>query len=90
MDENSSSEDEGGTIDNLTRRQLRAGAEIALTDGQRIFNEEELRAAVNAAPILNQSNQVINQDQWIDDDLLIQDSLFPGPTFQENRQKKSK
>ena len=31
--EGSTSQDQGGTIENLTRRQLRAGAEIALTDG---------------------------------------------------------
>ena len=37
-DEDSASEDEGGTIDDVTARQLRAGAEIALTDGQRISN----------------------------------------------------
>ena len=43
LDEDSASEDEGGTIENLTGRQLRAGAEIALTDGQRISNEEELQ-----------------------------------------------
>ena len=59
-DEDSASEDEGGTIDNLTGRQLRAGTEVALTDGQRISNEEELGAAANLAPILNQPNRFIN------------------------------
>ena len=82
MDSDSVSEDEGETIDNLTG-QLRAGAEIVLTDEQRISIKEELRAAANPAPILNQPNRSINQDQWTNDDLLIQDSLFPDPTFQE-------
>ena len=86
MDSDSASEDEGGTIDNLTGRQLQAGAEIVLTDGQRISNEEELRAAANSMPIINKPDRFINQDQWTDDDLLIQDSLFPDPTFQEYRE----
>ena len=60
MDSDSASENEGRTIDNLTGRLLRAGAEIALTDGQRISNEKELRAAANPAPILNQPNRSIN------------------------------
>ena len=42
LDEDEASEDEEGTIDNLTGRQLRAGAEIALTVGQKISNKEEL------------------------------------------------
>ena len=55
MDSNEdlASEDEGGTIDNLTERQLRVGAEITVTNGQRISNEEELRIAANAAAVLN-------------------------------------
>ena len=61
-DSDSASENEGGAIDNFTGRQMRAGivTEIALTDGQRIFNEEEFRAAANPAPILNQPNRSIN------------------------------
>ena len=57
--EDSASNDEEETIDNLTGRKLRAGAEIAPTDGQRISNEEELRAAASPAPILNQPNRSI-------------------------------
>ena len=60
MDSDSAGEDEGDAIDNFTGRQMRAGAEIALTDGQRIFNEEEFRAAANPASILNQPNRSIN------------------------------
>ena len=85
-DQYSANKDEGGTIDNLTGRKLRAGAEIALTDGQRISNAEEFRAAAKSAPTLNQLNRSINQDQWTDDDLFIQDSLFPDLTFQEYRE----
>ena len=59
LDEDSASEDEGGTIHNLTGRQLHADAEIALTDGQRI-SKEELKAAANLAPILNHPNRSIN------------------------------
>ena len=43
-DEDSADEDEGGFIDDLTGRQLRADAEIALRNGNRISNEDELRA----------------------------------------------
>ena len=60
MDSDSASENEGRTIDNLTGRLLRAGAEIAITDWQRISNEKELREAANPAPILNQPNRSIN------------------------------
>ena len=44
-DEDSADEDEGGLIDDLTGRQLRADAEIALRNGNRISNEDELRGA---------------------------------------------
>ena len=44
-DEDSAVEDEGGFIDDLTGRELRADAEIALRNGNRISNEEELRGA---------------------------------------------
>ena len=77
LGEDSASQDEGGTIDNLTDWQLRAGAEIALTNGQRITDEEELKAAANPSTILNQPNQLVNQDQWTDEDLHTHDFLFP-------------
>ena len=35
-DEDSADEDSGGLIDNLSSRQLRAGAETVLADGRRI------------------------------------------------------
>ena len=59
-DEDSVSKDKGGSTDSLTGRQLRAGAEIALTDGQRISNKEKLRAAANSALILHHHNRSIN------------------------------
>jgi hypothetical protein len=39
-DEDSADEDEGGLIDNLTGRQLRAGAEVVFADGRRIGTDE--------------------------------------------------
>ena len=82
-DEDSASEDKGETFDNLKRRQLHTGAKIALTDGQRISNKEEIREVTNPTSIMNQPKRSISQDQWTDDDLFIQDSLFPDQTFQE-------
>ena len=80
-DEYSASEDEGETIDSMTGRHLRARTKISPTDGQRISNEEELGAAANTAPILNQPNRSINQDQWTDYDLFIKDFFVSASDF---------
>ena len=49
-DEDSADEDEGRLIDDLTGRQQRADAEIALRNWNRISNEDELRAAHQPPP----------------------------------------
>ena len=60
-DEDSADEDEGELIDDLTGRQLRADAKIALRNGNRISNEDELRAAQQPPP---PHHSIAWQRQW--------------------------
>ena len=78
-DEDSSSKDEGGFVDNLTGRQLLADAEISLSDGQTISNEAELRAAFSPqAPVTH--------NKWTEEDFLFQqDCIFPVSNYEEYR-----
>ena len=79
-DKDSADEDEGGLIDDLTRRQLRADAKIALRNGDRISNEDELRGA-HQPP----STPLHANDNWTQDDLVPQDHIFPEANFQQYR-----
>ena len=79
-DEDSAGEDEGGLIDDLTGRQLRADAEIALRNGNGISNEDELRA-VHQPP----STPLHANDNWTRDDLVTQDHIFPEANLQQYR-----
>ena len=75
-DEDSTDEDDGGLIDNLKGRQLRAHAEIVLKNGQKITCKDELKAVRQPA-----STSSVTNDRWTKSDLSKQQSIFPAPQF---------
>ena len=79
-DEDSADEDEGGLIDDLTGRQLRADAKIALRNGNRISNEDVLRAVHQTS-----STPLHANNNWTRDDLVKLDHIFPEANLQQYR-----
>ena len=75
-DEDSADEDEAGLVDNLSGRQLRAGAIACFRNGNRI-GEQDLPPA----------NSDKNKLTWDNDDINVEQMIFPDPNFSEHKTK---
>lgn len=92
-DEDSADEDEGGLLDNLSGRQLRAGAEVVFSNGSRIGgtaddaenNEDGLATASARKGKARRKAQ--NKKTWSRKDLPSGVSLFPSPDYSALRGK---
>ncbi|XP_064486109.1 piggyBac transposable element-derived protein 3-like [Ornithodoros turicata] len=94
-DEDSAEEDEGGLLDNLSGRQLRAGAEVVLSDRSRIGGtaDDEISAdkATGHSPATGggrkSRRKAQRQTTWSNKDLPSSGTIFPAPDYSALRGK---
>lgn len=83
-DEDSADEDSGGTIDNLSGRQLRARAEVKFFNKENVTAEPEEpdlpTSSVSASSYLPRSKKDYS---WISGDLQAQSIDFPKPDYKQ-------
>lgn len=93
-DEDSTDEDSGGLIGNLSSRQLRAGAETVLAGGRRIGGcdsdedeaecEEQSNESPNGSSCVEEKSADANlssSTKWKNNDLVKSSAIFPDPNF---------
>lgn len=92
-DEDSAEEDEGGLIDNLTGKQLLAGAEVVFTNKERLGGEEledasmvdNMATTENAEKKRRRTKTGKQQRNWTHQDLHTNMPLFPEANFSKYR-----
>ena len=78
-DEDSADEDEAGLVDNLSGRQLRAGAIACFRNGNRIGEQDLLPA--------NSDKKKKKKLTWDDKDIDAEQLIFPEPNYSEYKNK---
>ncbi|KAG5899499.1 hypothetical protein JTB14_015209 [Gonioctena quinquepunctata] len=82
-DEDSGDEDSGGTIDNLSGRQLRAQAEVRFVNKENMTAEPDLPTSSKLASTSSHHPSSKNKYSWISSDIQAQTRDFPEPDFKQ-------
>ncbi|KAG5881095.1 hypothetical protein JTB14_011432 [Gonioctena quinquepunctata] len=82
-DEDSGDEDSGGTIDNLSRRQLRAQAEVRFVNKENMTAEPDLPTSSKLASTSSHHPSSKKKYGWISGDPQTQTRYFFEPDFKQ-------